>query len=775
MRAIELGHEDARDARAVGHKAANLARFAATFRVPPAFCLATSVYDELKAAIDGDAAARAELRLLVSGAYERLAAAVGVAEPRVAVRSSATGEDSADASFAGQHETILDVGGVDAVVDAVLECWRSVGNERVTAYRREKGITDPVSVAVLVQQMVRSEVSAIAFGVDPVSGDREVVVIDAAEGLGDRIASGEVTPDRYVVRKGDLRVSGRGVLSDAQAAEIAKLVLALERENGHEVDVECAFAGGELYLLQCRPITTLTAAFPVQWRFPGDERLHWRRDDAHFGAPVPRLVSDTGELGPSRGLQRRADHFDLPLRPRLEAFCGRMYTTGERRATTGELEDLNKRAMPRVRAHARAARGQWDEEFLPQLHAHYAWIEARTLELATLARADLTRVWDELWQRHGEMWFIHMLTVHAAFVLGDELAAAYEKLTGGPTVDALKLIQGRAPSLQQMERELYALQRLRERGETAALERAVAAFLAGPSGNLGSSGEDLRDPVWRDEPSLLIAELDRRIAARSADPDERHARLIAEGEAVLARVREQLRDRPEELAAFEELVRVARDVAPLTEEHNYHLDRQIQSLERRFFLALGARLVADGQLANVGDIYLFHVHELAGALRYGTPLHELARERTVELASWQRLRHPTTLGAPPTPIFSISTRSDLNYRQRQDDASVIKGVAASAGARRGPARLVRGAQDFTKLQPGDVLVCRSSNVSWVPLFTVAAAIVTDVGGALSHAAVVAREFGVPAVVGCGIALGTLRDGELVEVDGDAGTVRRIGR
>jgi pyruvate,water dikinase len=324
-----------------------------------------------------------------------------------------------------------------------------------------------------------------------------------------------------------------------------------------------------------------------------------------------------------------------------------------------------------------------------------------------------------------------------------------------------------------MERELYALQQLRASGESVAFERAIAGFLAGPSGNLGNSGEDLRYPVWRDEPALLIAELDRRIAAQSGDPDERHARLIAEGDAVLARTREQLRDRPEDLASFEELVRVARDVAPLTEEHNFHLDRQIQATNRRFFLALGARLVADGQLASVEDVYLLHVHEIAGALRYGTPLHDLARERSLELASWQRLRYPTTLGAPPGAMPQISTRADLNYRERQDDTNVIKGVPASAGTRRGPARLVRGAQDFTKLKPGDVLVCRSSNVSWVPLFTVATAIVTDVGGALSHAAVVAREFGVPAVVGCGIALDTLRDGELIEVNGDRGTVRRI--
>src|SRR5437763_3763933 len=153
MRAIDLADKDALDAAAVGHKAANLARFAASFRVPPAFCLATSVYEELRPALEpgGDEERRA-LRVCVADAYERLASKVGAREPHVAVRSSATGEDSADASFAGQHETILDVSGVDHVVDAILECWRSVESDRVTAYRARQGITEPVHIAVLVQQ-----------------------------------------------------------------------------------------------------------------------------------------------------------------------------------------------------------------------------------------------------------------------------------------------------------------------------------------------------------------------------------------------------------------------------------------------------------------------------------------------------------------------------------------------------------------------------------------------------------------------------------------------
>jgi rifampicin phosphotransferase len=776
MRAIDLAERAALDPTAVGHKAANLARFAASFRVPPAFCLSTSVYDELKRGLEPDGAPEREaLRLCVADAYERLAATLHVREPRVAVRSSATGEDSADASFAGQHETILDVQGVDAVVDAVLECWRSAASDRVTAYRKEKGIDAPVHVAVLVQQMVDAETSAISFGVDPVSGDDEIVVIDAAAGLGDKIASGDITPDRYTVRKSDLSVTGpvHGSLDDHAARQIAKLTLALERENGHPVDVECAFAKGELFLLQCRPITTLANAFPVEWRHPDDAKLHWRRDDAHFEQPVPRLATDYSEYGPSYGLQRRAELFDLPLSPRVEGFCGRPYTAAVRRITTGDLAELGRSGTARVRADARHARKRWDEEQLPAIRAHHAWFEAKIQQVASMPRAELAPIWDDAWKRLGEVWVIHMLVVWAAFAMGDELAEAYEQLMGGSTAEALKLTQSRAPSVQQLERDLHTLAKLRASGDQPAFANALATFLASTHGNLGNAGEDVRQPVWRDDPNRLLADLDRRIAAPGEDPDARHTRLIAEGDAVEARVRETLRDRPADLARFDEVLATARDAAPLTEEHNYHIDRQMQAIMRRLVLAFGARLVADARLDAVEDIWYFHVKELSAALRDDRPLRELAKARANEYAGWRRLRHPKTLGAPPGPLHVISSRTDLGYRRQQDDAGVLRGAGASAGVRRGRVCIVRGVADFPKLKAGEVLVCRSSNVSWIPLFTIAAAVVTEVGGALSHAAVVAREFGVPAVVGCGVAFEVLRDGQLVEVDGDQGTVRPL--
>jgi pyruvate,water dikinase len=184
-------------------------------------------------------------------------------------------------------------------------------------------------------------------------------------------------------------------------------------------------------------------------------------------------------------------------------------------------------------------------------------------------------------------------------------------------------------------------------------------------------------------------------------------------------------------------------------------------------------MAADRQLDASEDVYHLSATEIGEALRDGGSRHESVRAGANDYASWRRLRHPTTIGAPPAPSHSMSTRTDLNLRTAQDDTGVIRGVPASGGLRRGRVRVVRGSNEFARLKPGEVLVCRSSNVSWIPLFTIAVAVVTDVGGSLSHAAVVAREFGVPAVVGCGVATNTLRDGQLVEVDGDRGTIRLL--
>lgn len=264
----------------VGGKAAQLAKLARFFPVPPGFCLPASLVASVLA--EGDA--RERLRGLVAPAYARLAQLAETELPRVAVRSSAVDEDGAQSSFAGQHETYLNLTGDDQIAEAVLRCWDSGSSERALAYRAQFGLADEaLRLAVLVQQLVRSDVSAVVFSANPVSGARDEIVVTASLGLGESLVGGTVTPDTWTVAKeglqprdeilGDKRrmtiataegtrevdvpqlLRRRACLSPEQVAELAALAAALEQFNGWPVDVEAAFSQGRLYLLQCRPIT----------------------------------------------------------------------------------------------------------------------------------------------------------------------------------------------------------------------------------------------------------------------------------------------------------------------------------------------------------------------------------------------------------------------------------------------------------------------------------------------------------------------------------------
>ncbi len=273
-----LDTPDCQDPIRVGGKAANLGRLAAAYPVPPGFCLAASRADS--------GALSPSLYTELAAAYSHLGERCGLPQPPVAVRSSAVDEDGCQASFAGQHETFLNVIGPGAVAEAVQRCWASALTERALCYRRRQGLAQDANVAVLVQQLVMADASAIVFSADPRTGARDRVVINATWGLGESLVGGTVTPDLYVVRKSDLEILSCQVsdkmwmtvarpegtrevpvprcmrsepsLDDAQITALARLALTLEKTQRWPVDLECAYQGGRLYLLQCRPITTLS-------------------------------------------------------------------------------------------------------------------------------------------------------------------------------------------------------------------------------------------------------------------------------------------------------------------------------------------------------------------------------------------------------------------------------------------------------------------------------------------------------------------------------------
>ena len=212
----------------------------------------------------------------------------GVTDPSVAVRSSAVDEDGLTHSFAGQYETYLNISGAHAVAEAVVRCWTSVRTARALAYRQRQGSSVAgARLAVLVQQLVPADASAVVFSVNPVTGSDDEVMINASWGMGESLVSGTVTPDTYIVRKSDLAIGFRDIaakrrmtvlaqqgthevpvpcrhqkapsIDDDQVVELARLSMALETAMGWPVDIECAYRGQDLYLLQCRPITTLSA------------------------------------------------------------------------------------------------------------------------------------------------------------------------------------------------------------------------------------------------------------------------------------------------------------------------------------------------------------------------------------------------------------------------------------------------------------------------------------------------------------------------------------
>ena len=271
-----LGEERCADPACSGGKAASLSRLAASRRVPHGFVVALA----------GPSLDRG-MRRAVAAAYRRLGAVAGVADPPVAVRSSAIDEDGAGASFAGQHDTYLGVSGVDQVWWAIARCASSFAGERALAYRRRAGLAaSPGRAAVLVQLLVPADASGVVFSANPVTGARDEIVVNAAFGLGESVVSGTVTPDAIVVGRHDLAVRDHAVadkramtvavpgggtrevpvpgclrtrpaVDAAQARAAARLAAALERETGGPVDIEVAWAGSDLFLLQCRPITTL--------------------------------------------------------------------------------------------------------------------------------------------------------------------------------------------------------------------------------------------------------------------------------------------------------------------------------------------------------------------------------------------------------------------------------------------------------------------------------------------------------------------------------------
>ena len=529
--------------------------------------------------------------------------------------------------------------------------------------------------------------------------------------------------------------------------------------------------------------------FPIEWVDPSDAGITWEWDDMHMPAALSALGGDYVRViagGMAYGHQR----LDTPVEMRIRIWNGYAYFGLATDVPESEQAAMWERRHEGARAAIQTADAYWHERAVPELSAAYDWVATQPVE--TMPAAALADTWDQVWARIERCWAIHFYAIRGPYQVLDDLADLYESaLPESAPAEALGLIGGGDHELQAVERDLEGLtaivrrtpglsERLTVPGvafdelvrEPGAAEfwTALDAFLA-KHGHLGQNFDDLALASWAEEPALLLTELDKRLRNPGASTtEERRRRLAGEADLLADRARDALADDPTRLARFEALLADARRIGHLTETHNYWIDRAAQASLRRFVVRVGRRLAAAGSISGPADVFHLHRDEVPDVLRRGDDRRALIEGRRRDLQRFGAMHPPRKVGAP-----SEDGGGDRFDGVRVDSAGPdeLRGTGASAGIVRGTARVTLTQDDFGAVQRGDIIVCPSSNPSWVPLFAIAGGLITNTGGVLSHAAVVAREFALPAVVGTGDATTRIADGRLVEIDGTSGVVRLL--
>lgn len=555
------------------------------------------------------------------------------------------------------------------------------------------------------------------------------------------------------------------------------------------------------------PATAKARAIPQPPDFrvyfePGEDRLLWDHDRTHFPGQLTPFEAEFVATFTGHGMAHALERYAVPLAGvKVRALHGYVYNAFV--PLDGAPEDLADRISRNEAAiEATIARLEdtWEEEWLPEIRAHLAAMEALEPR-GVLSTVGLVDVLEGYWEHLHRLWEIHFEIVFPAYVAVSEFEDLYRDLFGGGQFDAYRLLHGFPTRTFEVGCDLWRLSRIALRSpevtEVLATEAAVdipAVLAASADGrrvldeldrHLDAFGHrtatwGLQTPSFIEDPAPVLKVLkDYVTQPDSASPGHELERRTREREVAVADARERLRGYPAPVVArFEAMLAAAQVGLLLTEDHGFYIDAYATSLLCDLLGEMGRRLVADRVLDHPDDVLMLGYDDLrVAALDLpGTDPRTLVEDRRARLAPYADVTPPPVLGTMPSgpPPDSPLTRLTMKAAVRSapsSDPDVVTGAAGSAGRVTGVARVVRSLADADALAPGEVLVAETTAPPWTPLFGVAAAVVTDTGGILSHSAVVAREYGIPAVVGAGTATTTIRDGDLVEVDGEAGVVR----
>jgi pyruvate,water dikinase len=823
----------ASDERACGGKAAGLARLIrAGAPTPPGVVIEASAFQTQLArcgptreALLGtplDARLAASLR----AQFERRRAGV-----RLAVRSSAVGEDAREASFAGQFDTVLDVDSPDALAHAVRRVWASAFGERALRYAQHRGVR-PAGMAVIVQEQVDAAFSGVLFTRDPSRPGADHMLIEYCAGLGERLVSGAVTPGRARIARADLRVEVEQAPEEEPAldprahpaiAALARHALALERALGGPQDIEWSIDRGDrIALLQCRPLTA-TALPKELWsnaniaeNFPGPV------------APFLRSFVARGYAGYFRGLgvafgisRRRMDAMSEALDRLVGVHAGRLYYNltnihavlhlapggpwlarffNQFTGAEGAPEPRRVRsALPAriVEALRIACKVPWQyarvarrlARFERTVDAFAARTHPRTLPQVP-APALATHLRDFLDIRLGR-WTDAALADTAAMVCYGVLKLLLNRWFPGRDQAQLQndLLQG-LPGLVSAEpvERLWALAQ-RARADQAALPalrmqpaaRALAALRVPACADFRAALDEYLDrwgfrysgelmltqPTPAEDPLSVIRLLQTYLAQDRPGPAQLSAERARERMAATRRVATMLA--PVGAMCFR-LVLAATQGAIRLRERARMKQALLYTRLRHVALALGDRLVAQRALAGRDDVFHLTIDE-AIALAEGGSAAGLAATiaaRRTELAACELLQPPDLLTLAPGERW-VPGAAAAPVAGGERDAP-LRGSGACGGSAVGRAAVVLDVTQADALSTGTILVTRQTDPGWAAVFFLVQGLVVERGGMLSHGAIIAREYGIPAVVGVRDATRLIRDGDELRVDGDAGLV-----
>ncbi len=791
----------------------------AGFKVPPGFVLSTEATKQLSGG-----AWPPELDAAFAAAYDELAENGTIA---VAVRSSATGEDAADASFAGQHETILDVVGRDAAREAVVRCLESLHSESATVYRELGSADTEAAMAIVVQRMVPSVAAGVAFTEDPTGRSPGHVVVEAIAGYGELLVSGLAQAENIVVSREGAVVERESpdepVLTNEQAKDVATLAIRCRDLFGGEQDIEYAFDGdGELWLLQSRPITTSTLAETGGWfsefDTPTDDNEVWT--SANVQEVLPGLLTPLSMSSGSRSSQAAfvEGYRELGLIGRNESPPWLAFFYNRAYLNVGTTRRLGSRALG---SNGDSVEIQYlgGETFgdLPQesLRTRLPFIVKSLLPLGKLlftARSRTERYEREVRGAERERFALALDEVADSelrkLILGSEkinarvfahhlqvsglASAAYTNLERllksriGPerTEEAIPSLLSGLKNVEsaRIGIDIWNLSRVAlntgiagvirddsidpAAGELPPEWRAAFRSFMRAHGHRGMREMEASTRTWRNDPAPVMATVRGYLGL---DPEHSPIATLERQEAERLALTARLRDemgllvRPlfgRFLADAQDLVAQRERTKSIIVRGARMLDPILDECAHRF---VARQVIADGE-----DVYYLSFDEVLAILSgqsTSTSYADAVARRRKEMERNRYIELPDRFNGHPEPLPpSVG-----------DDATVLRGTPVSKGSVTARARVIRDPAVDESIQPGEILVAPVTDAGWTPLFGLATGLVVDIGSALSHGSTIAREYGLPAVVNVRHGTRTIHTGDLIHIDGAAGTVTILER